>query len=42
MAACCLHFKRLDGLELTSVAKVIALSTPSEYVAYHKRVKGLA
>jgi hypothetical protein len=32
----------LDDLELTSVAKVIAMSTPKEYIAYHKRVKGLA
>jgi hypothetical protein len=31
-----------DDLELTSVAKVIAMSTPKEYLAYYKRVKGLA
>jgi hypothetical protein len=42
MGKCCLHFKQLDDLELTSVAKVIAMSTPREYVAYYKRVKGLA
>ena len=42
MGKCCLHFKELDDLELTSVAKVIAMSTPQEYVAYYKRVKGLA
>jgi len=42
MGKCCLHFKRLDDLELTSVAQVIAMSTPKEYVAYYKRVKGLA
>ena len=34
--------KRLDDLELTSVAKVIAMSTPQEYIACYKRVKGLA
>jgi hypothetical protein len=34
--------KRLDELELTSVAKVIAMSTPKEYLAYYKRVRGLA
>src|SRR4029079_13537651 len=28
MGQCCLHFKNLDDLELTSVAKVIAKSTP--------------
>jgi hypothetical protein len=39
---CCLHFKRLDDLELTAVAQVITMSTPQEYVAYYKRVKGLA
>ena len=39
---CCLHFKAIDDLELTSVAKVIAMSTPKEYIAYYKRVKGLA
>jgi len=42
MGKCCLHFKALDDLELTSVAKVIGMSTPKEYVAYYKRVKGLA
>jgi hypothetical protein len=42
MGKCCLHFTSLDDLELTSVAKVIAMSTPKEYVAYYKRVKGLA
>ena len=42
MGKCCLHFKALDDLELTSVAKVIAMSTPKEYITYYKRVKGLA
>jgi len=42
MGKCCLHFKALDDLELTSVAKVIAMSTPKEYLAFYKRVKGLA
>ena len=42
MGKCCLHFKKLEELELTSVAKVIAMSTPKEYLAYYKRVKGLA
>ena len=42
MGTCCLHFKELDDLELTSVAKVIEMSTPKEYVAYYKRLKGLA
>ena len=42
MGKCCLHFKQLDDLELTSVAKVIAMSTPKQYIAYYKRVKGLA
>lgn len=42
MGKCCLHFKQLDDLELTSVAKVIAMSTPNEYIAYYKRVRGLA
>src|SRR5881394_2758407 len=42
MGKCCLHFKALDDLELTSVAKVIAMSTPKQYIAYYKRVKGLA
>jgi hypothetical protein len=42
MGKCCLHFKQLDDLELTSVATVIAMSTPKEYVAYYKRVKELA
>jgi hypothetical protein len=42
MGKCCLHFKKLDDLELTAVAKVIGMSTPKEYVAYYKRVKGLA
>ena len=41
MGKCCLHFKTLDDLELTSVAKVIGMSTPEEYIAYYKRVKGL-
>jgi hypothetical protein len=42
MGNCCLHFKTLDDLELTSVAKVIAMSTPKQYIAYYKRAKGLA
>jgi hypothetical protein len=42
MGKCCLHFKALDDLELTSVATVIGMSTPKEYLAYYKRVKGLA
>lgn len=42
MGKCCLHFKTLDDLELTSVATVIAMSTPKEYLAYYKRMKGLA
>jgi len=41
MGKCCLHFKALDDLELTSVSKVIAMSTPKQYLAYYKRVKGL-
>jgi hypothetical protein len=41
MGKCCLHFKELDDLELTSVAKVIGMSTPKESIAYYKRVKGL-
>src|SRR6476661_7378680 len=42
MGKCCLHFKALDDLELVSVAKVIAMSTPKEYLAFYKRTKGLA
>jgi uncharacterized protein DUF1801 len=42
MGKCCLRFKKLEDLELTSVATVIAMSTPQEYIAYYKRVKGLA
>ncbi len=42
MGKCCLHFRELDDLELTSVATVIGMSTPQEYLAYYKRVKGLA
>lgn len=38
----CLHFKEPDDLELTSIAKVIAMSTPKGSIAYCKRVKGLA
>src|SRR6476646_7320177 len=41
MGKCCLHFKKMDDLELTSVAKVIAMSTPKQYIAYYKRVRGL-
>lgn len=42
MGKCCLHFRALDDLELTSVAQVIGMSTPAEYIAYYKRMKGLA
>lgn len=42
MGKCCLRFKALDDLELNSVGKVIAMSTPEEYIAYYKRAKGLA
>lgn len=41
MGKCCLRFKDLDDLELTSVAKLIAMSTPTDYIAYYKRTKGL-
>ena len=41
MGKCCLHFKQLDDLELASVAKVIAMSTPDDYITYYKRTKGL-
>jgi Domain of unknown function (DU1801) len=41
MGKCCLRFKTLDDLELTSVAKLIAMSTPKDYIAYYKRTKGL-
>lgn len=42
MGNCCLHFRQLDDLELTSIAQVIGMSTPTQYLAYYKRVKGLA
>ena len=42
MGQCCIHFKKLDDLELTSVAKMIAVSTPKEYIAFYKRAKRLA
>lgn len=41
MGKCCLRFKTLDDLELTSVAKLIGMSTPDEYLANYKRTKGL-
>ena len=41
MGKCCLRFMTLGDLELTSVAKVIGMSTPKEFVAYYKRTKGL-
>jgi hypothetical protein len=40
MGKCCLHFRKLGDLELSSVATVIAMSTPEEYLAYYKRLKG--
>ncbi|HEY4132029.1 MAG TPA: hypothetical protein VGM50_15565 [Gemmatimonadaceae bacterium] len=42
MGKCCLRFKTLDDLELVSVGKVIAMSTPTAYIAYYKRMQGLA
>jgi hypothetical protein len=41
MGKCCLRFKTLDDLELTSVTRLIAMSTPKDYLAYYKRTKGL-
>ena len=41
MGKCCLRFKTLGDLELTSVAKVIGMSTPKQFVDYYKRTKGL-
>jgi hypothetical protein len=41
MGKCCLHFKTLDDLELTSVAKVIGMHTPKQFLAYYKRTNGL-
>ena len=41
MGKSCLHFKSLDDLELTSLAKVIGAVTPGQYLEMYKRVKGL-
>src|SRR4026208_860839 len=41
MGKCCLRFKTLDDLELAWVAKMIAMSSPKDYLAYYKRTKGL-
>ena len=41
MGKCCLRFKQLDDLELTSVANLIAKATPADYLTYYKRTKGL-
>ena len=41
MGKCCLRFKTLEDLELTSVGKQIAMSTPKQYLDYYKRTKGL-
>jgi hypothetical protein len=41
MGKCCLHFRTLDDLELTSVATVIGMSTPKEYLAYYRRTRGI-
>ncbi len=41
MGKCCLRFKELDDLDLPSVAKVIAMSKPKDYLAYYKRTGGL-
>src|SRR4029078_3700459 len=41
MGKCCLRFKKLDDLGVTSVARQIAMSTPEDYLAYYKRTKGL-
>ena len=41
MGKCCLRFKTLDDLELTSVATLIAMATPQQYLAYYQRTKGL-
>ncbi|HET9402500.1 MAG TPA: hypothetical protein VFO34_16265 [Candidatus Acidoferrales bacterium] len=42
MGQCCIQFKKLDDLELTSVAKMIATSTPKEYIEFYMRAKGFA
>ncbi len=42
MAKCCLRFKKLEDLELTSVGTVIAMSTPKAYLAYYRRARGIA
>jgi hypothetical protein len=41
MGKACLHFNTLDDLELKSVAKVIGMVTPAEFLAHYKKVKGL-
>ncbi len=41
MGKCCLRFKTLGDLDLTSVANVIGMSTPKKFLAYYKRTKGL-
>ena len=41
MGKSCLHFNTLDDLEVKSVAKVIGMVTPAQYLAMYKKVKGL-
>jgi hypothetical protein len=42
MGKSCLHFKTLDDLELKSVAKVIGMVTPAQFLEHYKKAKGLA
>ena len=41
MGKACLHFKTLEDLELKSVAKVIGMVTPRQFLDHYKKVKGL-
>ena len=42
MGKSCLRFKSLDDLELKSLAKVIAMVSPKQFLDHYKKVKGLS
>ena len=41
MGKSCLHFQTLDDLELKSVAKVIGMLGPKQFIDQYKKLKGL-
>ena len=41
MGKCCLRFKEMEDLEVKAVGRVIGMMTPSQFIDFYKRAKGI-